>query len=395
MCRRGACTAEEVEREDGHTIGPYEIECMRVREAVPRGTNVRCGAELRMKLLTVVGARPQFIKAGALTRALAEVPGCREVMVHTGQHFDVDMSQVFFDELDIPPPGYNLDIHGGGHGEMTGRMLMALEPVMMAEKPDAVVVYGDTNSTAAAALCAAKLAFPVVHVEAGLRSFNRRMPEELNRVVADHLSDMLLAPTRTAIENLEREGITRRVHHIGDVMYDVTLHTRKLAAEHSSILQRLRLDDKSYALATMHRAENTDDPKTLGTMLDYLRAQAETMPLVFPLHPRTRAAAKSAGVSLESLLVIPPVGYLDMQRLLTGATQVFTDSGGLQKEAYFHRVPCVTMRSETEWVETVEAGWNRLWQGPDYQPRRDIGDYGEGEAAQKIVELLQRRYGNS
>lgn len=346
-----------------------------------------------MKLLTVVGARPQFIKAAALTRALSEVPGWREVMVHTGQHFDVEMSQVFFDELEIRPPDYNLAIHGGGHGEMTGRMLMALEPVMMAEKPDAVVVYGDTNSTAAAALCAAKLAFPVVHVEAGLRSFNRRMPEELNRVVADHLSDLLLAPTRVAIENLLREGITRQVHHIGDVMYDVTVHARKLAEERSSILERLKLDNKGYALATVHRAENTGDPKTLGSVVDYLRSQAQNMPLVFPLHPRTRAAAKSAGISLESLLVIPPLGYLDMQRLLAGASQVFTDSGGLQKEAYFHRVPCVTLRSETEWVETVQAGWNRLWQGPDYQSRHDIGDYGDGWAAAKIVELLRVRYG--
>lgn len=347
-----------------------------------------------MKVLTVVGARPQFIKAAALTRALAKAPSCHEIMVHTGQHFDPNMSQVFFDDLDIPSPSYNLNIHGGGHGEMTGSMLMALEPVMKTEKPDAVVVYGDTNSTAAAALCAAKLTLPVVHVEAGLRSFNRRMPEELNRVVADHLSDMLLAPTRLAVENLTREGITRSVHHIGDVMYDVTVHARKLAAERSTILKRLRLEEKTYSVATIHRAENTDDAKAMEAVLEYLRTRAGDMPLVFPLHPRTRAAADSAGISLEPLLAIPPVGYLDMQRLLSGAVRVFTDSGGLQKEAYFHGVPCVTLRSETEWVETVEAGWNRLWQGPDYLPRRSIADYGDGAAAGRIVELLRARYGN-
>jgi len=348
----------------------------------------------RTKVLTVVGARPQFIKAAAVSRAIAVAQNCEEVLVHTGQHFDADMSQVFFDELGIPTPQYNLDIHGGGHGEMTGRMLIALEPVLKAEKPSAVIVYGDTNSTAAAALCAAKLSIPVVHVEAGLRSFNRRMPEELNRIVADHLSDMLLAPTRLAVNNLAREGITQKVHHIGDVMYDVTLYATARAAQHSTVVERLGLVDKEFAVATVHRAENTDDPRALKAVMDLLRAEARTRPMVVPLHPRTRAAAASAGVSLEGLLVVPPVGYLDMHRLLSGAAKVFTDSGGLQKEAYFHRVPCVTLRDETEWLETVEAGWNRLWHGPDYSMRREIEEYGNGEAAKEIVELLLMRFGS-
>jgi UDP-GlcNAc3NAcA epimerase len=343
-------------------------------------------------ILTVVGARPQLVKAAAVSRAIAARSDLHEILVHTGQHFDAGMSDVFFAELGIPKPAHHLGIHGGGHGDMTGRMLTALERVMRAERPDCVLVYGDTNSTLAGALAAAKLNIPVAHVEAGLRSFNRRMPEEINRVVADRLSALLFCPTATAVTNLANEGITAGVHAVGDVMYDVTLHAGVAAREKSVILDRLKLAPKGYALATVHRAENTDDPEALATVLAYLREQARARPVVLPLHPRTRAAAAGAGLALDGLLATEPLGFLDMHRLLAGAAAVFTDSGGLQKEAYFHRVPCVTLRNETEWVETIEAGWNRLWRGPDYQSRRDILDYGDGRSAEKIAAILAAEF---
>jgi UDP-GlcNAc3NAcA epimerase len=342
-----------------------------------------------IRILTVVGARPQFIKAAAVSRAIRETDGLEEVMVHTGQHFDADMSDVFFDELDIPAPAHRLDIHGGGHGEMTGRMMAALEPVVMAEKPDWVMVYGDTNSTLAGALVAAKLHVPVAHVEAGLRSFNRRMPEEINRVLTDHVAALQFCPTATAVENLAAEGIRTGVHHVGDVMYDATLFAVRQAEGRSRIRSELGLETGSYAVATVHRAENTDDPRRLGAVIAFLREQAATHRVVLPLHPRTRHAAQRMGVSLDGLTVIGPVGYLDMARLLAGAAAVFTDSGGLQKEAYFHRVPCTTLRDETEWTETVDHGWNRLWKGPAHGPRTEIPDYGEGRAAHAIAALLK------
>jgi UDP-GlcNAc3NAcA epimerase len=351
------------------------------------------GEMAELKILTIVGARPQFIKSAAISRVLGRAEGLAEIIVHTGQHFDPEMSAVFLRELEMPPPAYELGIHGGGHGDMTGRMLAALERVMQAERPDLVLIYGDTNSTLAGALAAAKLHLPIAHVEAGLRSFNRHMPEEINRVVADHLSDLLLAPTRTAVDNLACEGITDGVHRVGDVMYDVTLFAAAAARQKSTILARLGLADKAYALATVHRAENTDDAAALAAVLRFLREEARRMTVVLPLHPRTREAALRAGEDFKGLRVVAPVGFLDMHRLLEGAALVMTDSGGLQKEAYFHRVPCITLRRETEWVETVEAGWNRLWHGPEYADRRDIDDYGDGHAAEKIVGLLAARYG--
>jgi len=306
-------------------------------------------------------------------------------MVHTGQHFDANMSDIFFSELAIPAPARHLGISGGGHGEMTGRMLAALEPVMIEAKPDMVVVYGDTNSTLAGALAAAKLRLPVAHVEAGLRSFNRAMPEEINRVLADHASDLLFCPTRAAVENLRREGIGVGVHQVGDVMYDAALFVGAASGQRSSIVERLGLESGRYALATLHRAENTDDPRALGRALDYLKSAARERRIVFPVHPRTRAAIAAAGLSVAGLEAIEPLGYFDMHRLLQGAALVFTDSGGLQKEAYFHRVPCVTLRSETEWVETIACGWNRLWHVESYQPRVDIDEYGDGRAGERIL----------
>jgi UDP-GlcNAc3NAcA epimerase len=342
-----------------------------------------------MKILSVVGARPQFIKAAPVSRALSRRAGLTEVMVHTGQHHDPEMSEVFFGELAIPRPAHNLGIKGGGHGQMTGRMLVALEELLLAERPEMVLIYGDTNSTLAGALAAAKLDIPVAHVEAGLRSFNRGMPEEINRVIADHVSALLFCPTMQAVENLRREGIFTGVHRVGDVMYDATSGAVVRAHEHSKVLERNGLKPGGFAVATVHRAENTDRREKLAAVIEYLRETARTQPVVLPLHPRTRTAAERFGIGLDGLIVLPPVGYLDMVRLLDACTLVLTDSGGLQKEAYFHRKRCITLRGETEWVETIAAGWNRLWRGPDYiTPQRDIEDYGDGRAAEHIAELL-------
>ncbi|WP_193370327.1 non-hydrolyzing UDP-N-acetylglucosamine 2-epimerase [Pelagibius marinus] len=339
-----------------------------------------------LKLVTVIGARPQFIKAAAVSRAVARQDGIAEVMVHTGQHFDTNMSEIFFEELGIPAPDHHLDIAGGSHGEMTGRMLAAIEAILIEEKPDWVLVYGDTNSTLAGALAAAKLHIPVAHVEAGLRSFNRRMPEEINRVLTDHVSARLYCPTTAAVKNLADEGIREGVMHVGDVMYDATLDARGRARSGSDILVRLGVEPGRYSLATVHRAENTDDAASLRAVIAHLEKVALERTVILPLHPRTAQASARFGISLEALKVIEPVGYLDMSALLDGCADVHTDSGGVQKEAYFHGKPCVTLRGETEWVETVEAGWNRLWSMPDYkQPRRPIGEYGRGNAAELIV----------
>jgi UDP-GlcNAc3NAcA epimerase len=340
------------------------------------------------KIVTIVGARPQFIKAAAVSRAVRETGGLDEVMVHTGQHFDADMSDVFFQELDIPEPKHRLNINGGGHGAMTGRMLAAVEPVLIAERPDWVVVYGDTNSTLAGALAAAKLHIPVAHVEAGLRSFNRRMPEEVNRVLTDHIAALHLCPTTSAVENLTKEGI-REGHRIGDVMYDATLFAIHRMEGGSKILSELGLIAKNYGVATVHRAENTNDAASLRDVIGFLQQRSKARPVVLPLHPRTRQTAQAMGIAFDGLKVINPVGYLDMAQLLHSACEVFTDSGGLQKEAYFHRVPCTTLRDETEWVETITHGWNRLWKGPDFAERSEIDEYGDGRAAFRITQLLK------
>ena len=341
----------------------------------------------RRKILTVVGARPQFIKAAPVSQAIAARREFDELMVHTGQHFDHGMSEIFFEELGIRSPAYVLGIHGGGHSAMTGRMMIALEDVISAEKPDAVLIYGDTNSTLAGALVAAKLCLPIAHVEAGLRSF-RPMPEETNRILADRVSRWLFCPTSTAVENLQREGITSGVHQIGDVMYDATLMMRDRAREKSTLLTRLGVTRGEFQLATLHRAENTDNRDALARALNYLGEAAKQSPVVLPLHPRTREAADRFALDFGPIKLSKPVGYLDMMALLDGCTRVLTDSGGLQKEAYFFRKPCITLRDATEWVETVEAGWNRLWIDGDYAPRREIGAYGDGNAAQKIVAVL-------
>ena len=356
------------------------------------------------KIITILGARPQFIKASVVSNAMRKSEHLREVVLHTGQHFDANMSAVFFSELGMQPPAYNLEIHGGGHGEMTGRMLIEIERVLHAEKPDAVLVYGDTNSTLAGALAAVKLHLPVAHVEAGLRSFNMAMPEEINRILTDRISHWLFTPTDAAKAHLEREGIAPgRIAAVGDVMYDVALHHRALVQAEGRILGQLGLQPCSYVLATVHRAENTDDPQRLTAVVAALEIVAAQCPVVWPLHPRTRAILSRNG-HLENLSrsihLIDPVGYLDMVQLEKFAAVIATDSGGVQKEAFFYRVPCVTLRNETEWVELVEAGWNRL--APPLSPESvsaavlqaigtqgaDVRPYGNGDAAARIVQRL-------
>ena len=319
-------------------------------------------------VVTVVGARPQFVKAAVVSRALAEA-GVEECLVHTGQHYDAAMSDIFFDELGIAPPAFNLGVGSGAHGKQTAAMLAGIETVLLERKPAMLVIYGDTNSTVAAALAASKLHVPVAHVEAGLRSFLRAMPEEINRVVADHLSDWLFCPTDAAVENLRAEGIvdrlrrgpdTVRVLQVGDVMLDATRAFAPIALAKSSVLRDLGLVGKRFVLATVHRAENTDDPARLGEIVRALRSVAAAVPVVLPLHPRTRGKLAEHRIPSDGLRLIDPVGYLDMNALEAAAALVATDSGGVQKEAFFHGVPCVTMRDRTEWVELVTHGWNRL-----------------------------------
>ena len=342
------------------------------------------------EIMTIVGARPQFVKAAVVSRALRARGLNKEVIVHTGQHFDDNMSGAFFRDLDIPPPEHNLAIHGGPHGQMTGRMLEGLEQLMLARRPAVVLVYGDTNSTLAGALAASKLHIPVAHVEAGLRSFNRRMPEEVNRVMVDHLSAQLFCPTETSTANLAREGIRDGVHFVGDVMSDATLFAREVAETRSDALQRLGLTPGRYAVCTLHRSENTADPARLQELLAHVEDAAGHMEVVMPVHPRTQAVLQQAALVTGRLRLIEPLAYFDMHRLLASASLVLTDSGGLQKEAYFHRVPCVTLREETEWVETIDAGWNRLWRTPLWStPRKEISDYGNGEAGLRIADAMK------
>lgn len=345
-----------------------------------------------LKLLTVIGARPQFVKAALLSEAFAADPSIEEITLHTGQHFDDNMSGVFFRELGLPAPSIMLDIHGGHHGAMTGHMLEAIERTLLESRPHAVLVYGDTNSTLAGALAAAKLQIPVIHVEAGLRSFNRAMPEEINRVMTDHLSSLLLCPTSASLDNLAAEGIRRGVHHVGDIMYDVTLRMLPVAQRSSSILERLGLEPKRYEIATVHRAENTSDPVALARVVGYLKARASECALVLPLHPRTRNCLKEWDLDLDTpgLITTEPLGFLDMCLLTHEAALVHTDSGGLQKEAYFHGIPCVTLRSESEWVETIDCGWNRLWSVPEFAPRKPIYEYGNGDAVARMLTLIRQ-----
>ena len=353
-----------------------------------------------MKIVTIIGARPQFIKASVVSKAILEADGIEEILVHTGQHFDENMSNIFFEQLGIPRPHYQLDIHGGSHGDMTGRMLIEIEKVLLKEKPDRVMVYGDTNSTLAGALAAAKLHIPVAHVEAGLRSFNMRMPEEINRILTDQLSDLLLCPTDAAIENLEKEGFLGKtdvtVEKVGDVMQDSAMLFSTQAVQPVGAK-----DQCSFILVTLHRAENTDSIDRLSSIVSALNEIHNTiMPIIMPLHPRTKKVLDEYNLTLDVDL-IDPVGYLEMIWLLQHCALVLTDSGGVQKEAFFFAKPCVTMRDQTEWVELIDAGVNQLvganhpliinavQESLAIKVEDENELYGGGTAAKRIVELLK------
>ena len=357
-----------------------------------------------MKICTVVGARPQFVKAAAVSAKFAEMkktsPEIEEVIVHTGQHYDQEMSKVFFDELKIPKEKYNLESGSGSHGAQTAKILERLEDVLIKEKPGRVLIYGDTNSTLAGALAAAKLNISCVHVEAGMRSFNRKMPEEINRIVADHLCEFNLCPTRTAMENLKREGLEKTSRLTGDVMFDCALKFGEIAEKHYQPLAKFAVSPGSYALMTCHRAENTDDRHRLSEIIDAANRIAESVPVIFPVHPRTKKFFSTYGFRLsDKILISTPASYLEMLVLEKNARMIITDSGGVQKEAFFFNVPCATMRDETEWVETVELGFNIIT-GADSKKILDAyakfaaspplltgkeKPYGNGDAAEKIV----------
>jgi UDP-GlcNAc3NAcA epimerase len=354
-----------------------------------------------MKILTIVGARPQFIKAAAVSRAIKSYKGkIEEVIIHTGQHFDANMSDVFFTEMDIPKPKYNLNIHGVGHGAMTGRMLEGIEEVILKERPDWVLIYGDTNSTLAGALAASKLHVKVAHVEAGLRSFNMKMPEEINRILADRISTVLLCPTETAVSNLKKEGYDQfpiKIEITGDVMLDAARFYEKQAPEMAKVAAQIKYP--RFALSTIHRAENTDDSSRLKEIVSALNEIHKSLPVVLPLHPRTAKKIADLGIKLDVHL-LEPVGYFDMISLLSRCELVLTDSGGLQKEAYFFEKPCITFRDETEWVELVEVGANKVVgsntsgivkAAQDFlkdKPSFSQKLYGDGKASEKIIEKL-------
>lgn len=356
------------------------------------------------KVVTVLGARPQFIKASVVSLAIRAGSGLREVLIHTGQHFDSNMSDVFFEELGMERPAYQLDIHGGTHGAMTGRMLEQVEAVLLSEMPDAVLVYGDTNSTLAGALAACKLHIPVAHVEAGLRSFNMAMPEEINRILTDRISRWLFTPSQAAAAHLRDEGVdAATIVPVGDVMYDVALHHGGRVSARGRVMEHLGLQAGGFVLATVHRAENTDSEERLESIIAALETVSGRLPVVWPVHPRTRGVLERHGRLprlAPALRLIEPVGYLDMVQLEKHAALIATDSGGVQKEAFFYRVPCVTLRDETEWTELVESGWNRL-ASPGHADElheamlsaigtrgREVEPYGHGDAARRIVQRL-------
>jgi UDP-GlcNAc3NAcA epimerase len=352
-----------------------------------------------MKICTIIGARPQFIKASVVSRAIKENGRISEILIHTGQHFDANMSDIFFEELDIKKPNFNLKIGGGTHGQNTGRMLEAIESVLMDEKPDCVLVYGDTDSTLAGALAAVKMHIPIAHVEAGLRSFNRMMPEELNRLLTDHASDFLFTPTITAVENLRNEGIAeQKILQVGDVMFDATLHYKTSAKKPASISN---ISD-GYILCTIHRAENTNDLIRLSKIINALNEIAVSKKIILPIHPRTsQIIKKSANLQLHpNIVIIEPVGFLEMHWLLQHCVIVMTDSGGVQKEAFFNGKPCVTIRDETEWIELVNAGVNivsppmadhilvDLEIALKLKVDQNLMLYGDGNTGKKIIDIL-------
>ncbi|WP_061007840.1 UDP-N-acetylglucosamine 2-epimerase (non-hydrolyzing) [Vibrio sp. CUB2] len=363
-----------------------------------------------MKIVTVVGARPQFVKAAAVSRAIVEhnninpTKKITEIIIHTGQHYDVNMSDIFFDEMEIPKPDYSLGVGGGTHGAMTGRQLEKIEAVLMEERPDYILVYGDTNSTLAGALAAAKMHIPVAHVEAGLRSFNMKMPEEVNRILTDQVSDLLFCPTDTALANLDREGFSDKackIEKVGDVMLDAAFYYKPKARRPT----QLSNINKPFALMTIHRAENTDDPVKLTELVSAVNEVSEQFEIICPIHPRTKKAIETLGLEIKAH-IIEPVGYFEMLWLITNCEFIMTDSGGLQKEAYFFRKPCLTLRDQTEWVELVEAGVNKLVRIDRREIIQNIQGmcnfdpnlfevsalYGDGKAGSKIIEIISKEF---
>lgn len=354
------------------------------------------------KIVTIVGARPQFIKAAPVSRELKNPDfSLKEVMIHTGQHFDANMSDVFFEDLDIPEPNYNLSISGGNHGHMTARMLMGIEDILITEKPDWVLVYGDTNSTLAGSIAASKLHIPIIHVEAGLRSFNNKMPEEINRIVSDRISSVHFCTSDLAVENLKNEGITKNVYNTGDVMYDSALFYSSDTIKNAHLLETLGIEKRNFILVTCHRAENTNDKEKLENILSALHTISDDINVVFPIHPRTRNLIDEYNLShyLSSLKIVSPLSYIDMIFLEKNAKFIVTDSGGVQKEAYFFKTPCITIREETEWLETLEGNANILVGSnkekiidcikgthPVSWPFENL--YGDGKASRKIVECI-------
>lgn len=348
---------------------------------------------MTVRIHTIIGARPQFIKAGAFSRELKKYPDIKETIIHTGQHFDTNMSDIFFRELDIPKPQYYLNISNSSHGQMTGHMIEGIETILQQDRPDAILVYGDTNSTLAGALSASKLHIPVIHIEAGLRSYNRKMPEEINRVLTDHISFYLFCPTKTAVDNLNNEGLTNRVYHVGDIMYDATLYAINYIKKNFSVPSKLMNLPSEFAFMTIHRAESTKNIQEFQSLIDYALcfAKSHNLKIIFPVHPRTKHLVQKSQID-DIFIILEPMSYFETHYCLSKASFVLTDSGGLQKEAYFHSVPCITLRQETEWVETIECGWNRLMKVENFKPRKYIVDYGAGDCASEIINLLLEEF---
>ncbi|MDD5022724.1 MAG: UDP-N-acetylglucosamine 2-epimerase (non-hydrolyzing) [Candidatus ainarchaeum sp.] len=355
-----------------------------------------------MKIATIIGARPQFIKAAELSKGLRKE--FEEIIIHTGQHYDYELDKVFFEELGVPEPKYNLGVGSGNHGKQTGKMLEKIEEILINEKPDMVLVYGDTNSTLAGALAAAKLHMPTAHVEAGLRSFDKRMPEEINRILTDHVSSILFCPTETAVNNLKKEGVTKGVYLTGDVMVDLLLESIKIANEKSEIMKTLKLENSNYILLTLHREENTNSKEKLSSIIKAMDKSGEK--IIFPAHPRTIKYLKQYGMydnidNSEKIKIISPVGYFDMIILEKNAKKIITDSGGMQKEAYILKIPCITLRESTEWMETIEDGWNVLVGSDESKILNSIKKFnpnekthkkrfGDGKSAERIVDILKK-----
>jgi UDP-GlcNAc3NAcA epimerase len=341
-----------------------------------------------LKILSIIGARPQFVKA-AVFRKYCDENGVEEILLHTGQHYDPEMSIKIFKDLDVRKPDISHSLKARSHGGMTGEILEHVEAAIINTKPDFVNVYGDTNSTLAGALAASKLHVPVIHIEAGLRSFNKKMPEEINRILTDHVSDYLFCPTTDAVKNLRSENITEGVHHVGDIMYDAI----KIFADKFDLPHDIKLKgDKKLAVMTVHRADTTSDPELLSRVIAFCNSYSEEYQIIFPVHPNTKKKLTEFSITTGAITLVDPLSYIDMQGLLKEAELVLTDSGGLQKEAYFHNCQCITLRSETEWTETINSGWNKLWTQPEsenLETKKVIKDYGVGNTSNQIMSILR------